>query len=103
MTPLDAAALFGLLLLPFHWLVQRQFDLLEDCAYLRSHGVVIVKTSAVECCSESLGRYMGREIPRTVTFKGMVYRFDRVILPRHREHIGARELYLDPGLVYAAV
>ena len=103
MTPLDAAALCALLLLPFHWLVQRQFDQLEDCAYLRAHGVVIVKAGAVECGSDSLGTYMGREIPRTVTFKGMVYRFDRVILPRQRDDIGAGELYLDPGLVYVAV
>jgi hypothetical protein len=30
----------------------------------------------------------------------MRYRFDRVIDSGRRDHIGSRELYLDPGLVY---
>ena len=47
---------------------------LHDPAYLRRHG--------------------------SVTFKGMVYRFDRVVPERERERISARELWLAPGLVY---
>jgi len=68
-TPLDAAALFALLFLPFHWLLKRHFDQLQDPAWLRAQGVVIVKLSALEAHAETVGTYMGREIWRSVTFK----------------------------------
>jgi len=89
--------------MPFHWLVRRELTRLEDPRYLRAHGVVIASPGAIEAHSESIGRYADREIWRTLTFKGMVYRFERVVPAGDRELIGAGELYLEPGLVYVAV
>lgn len=88
------------LALAFHWLVRREFRKLEDPAYLRRQGVVIRALSALEHHSAPIGRYRGREIWGSVTFKGMLYRFDHIACPREREGLGERELYLPPGLVY---
>jgi hypothetical protein len=43
---------------------------------------------------------MGCHIWGSVTFMGMVYRFDRILEPRRKERLAAGELYLEPGLVY---
>jgi hypothetical protein len=102
-TPLDAAALVALLALPFHWAVKRELAQIEDPAYLRAHGVVIVSLSAIEAHSETIGRYRGQDIWRTLTFKGIVYAFDRVVPPAERERVGAGELYVEPGLVFRAL
>ena len=100
MNALDAAAGIALLALAIHWLVQRELDKLDDPEYLRRHGVVIVAPTAIEAHSGAIGRYMGNEIWGDVTFKGMRYRFDHIARARERERLGARELYLPPGLVY---
>ena len=100
MNALEAAALIAVLALPFHWLVQRELARLQDPRYLREHGVVIVSERALDHHSAPIGRYQGREIWGSVTFKGMLYRFDHVAQEQERERIGARELYLSPGLVY---
>ena len=65
--------------------------------------MVIVLDRALEAHSAPIGRYLGREIWGNVTFMGMPCRFDRVVPERERECIGAGELYLAPGLVYAIV
>ena len=88
------------LALPWLWLVRREIDRLEDPSYLRRNGVVIVLERALEAHGDALGRYMGSPIWRSVTFMGMVYRFDRVALPSEKERLGGGELYLDPGIVY---
>ena len=36
----------------------------------------------------------------TVTFMGLLYRFDHIADARRRELTATRELYLDPGLIY---
>ena len=59
-----------------------------------------LRLRALEGHAQALGTYMGREIWANVTFKGMVYRFDRVVLARERERIRPRELYIEPGLIY---
>jgi hypothetical protein len=100
MTPMDAAALFLILFLPFNWLVMRHFDRLADSAYLRRHGIVVQSESALEARAGAIGHYMGQPIWATVTFMGLVYRFDHVTDRRTRERIGPGELYLEPGLVY---
>jgi hypothetical protein len=100
MGPLDAAALIILLALPLHWLVMRQLDRDSDPAWLREHGIIIVSERALQAHSAPIGRYHGRPIWATVTFKGMVYRFDRIIEGHRRERLEARELFLEPGLVY---
>jgi hypothetical protein len=100
MNALEAAVLIALLVLPFHWLVRRELDKLDDPGYLRRHGVVIVSAGALEAHSEAIGLYQDREIWGSVTFMGMLYRFDRIVPERQRERISARELYLAPGLVY---
>src|SRR6187402_1159469 len=100
MAPLGCAALAITLGLPFIWLVHRHIRLMEDPAYLRRHGIVIVADRILEGRSAPIGHYMGRPIWESVTFMGMRYRFDRVIDAGKREGLQARELYLEPGLVY---
>lgn len=100
MTPLEALCLVIALSLPFYWLVWREIERQSDPAYLRDRGVVIVLEKALDAHSEPIGQFMDHPIWATVTFKGMVYRFDRVIPARHRERIGPHELFLEPGLVY---
>jgi len=97
MTPMEAALLFALLVLPFHLALQRYAARLADAAYIRAQGVVIVNPRALEAHTPSMGTYMGREIWASVTFKGMVYRFSRV---GKKNRVGPGELYLEPGLVY---
>jgi len=100
MTPLEAVLVPVALALPILWLMRLELDRLADPDYLRRHGVVVVAESALESRSDPIGHYMGRNVWATVTFMGIVYRFDRVTQPHLRERIGRGELYLDPGLVY---
>ena len=100
MTPLEAGALVALLVLPCHVAVQYQLARLADPAYVRREGVVVVRMSAVEAHAPAIGTYLGHEIWRSVTFLGMVYRFQRVAPASYAARIGPRELYLEPGLVY---
>ena len=97
---LEALLVFLCLALPVRWIVLRELERLDDAAYLREHGVIIVSERALQAHSAPVGEYRGRPIWGSVRFKGMHYRFDRVIEPRRRERIGPRELFLDPGLVY---
>jgi hypothetical protein len=99
-SPLEAALLVITLFLPACWLVRHALDNLTDPAYLREHGVVIVVERALQAHTASIGEYMGHPIWGTVSFMGSLYRFDRIIRQEHKERIGPRELYLDPGLVY---
>jgi hypothetical protein len=101
-SPLEAALLVAVLALPLHLVVLWQLARLDDPAYLRVHGVVVVRESALDGHSEAIGDYAGRHIWGSVTFKGMRYRFDRRATPRERERIRAGELWLEPGLVYVA-
>jgi hypothetical protein len=103
MNPIDAAILVAILSLPLHWLVLRHFDQLGDPAYVRRHGIIVQAESAVEARGAALGEYMRFPIWGSVTFKGMHYRFDRVLDRRCRERIAPGELFLEPGLVYVAV
>lgn len=100
MSALEALAVFLLVALPLHWVVQRQFAKLSDPRYLRDHGVVIVSSRALQGHSEPIGEYMGHPIWGSVTFMGLLYRFDHVAGPGRRELTAARELYLEPGLLY---
>ena len=100
MAPLEAAALVILLMLPFHWAIQRELRRLADPAYVRSQGVVIAQPSILDAHAPAIGTYLGHEIWASVTFLGMHYRFARVAPRSHRHHVRARELYLEPGLVY---
>jgi hypothetical protein len=100
MTPIQATALVLLLFLPLSWLVLRHFDRLDEPAYLRRHGIVIVSEHALQAHTAPIGEYMGRAIWANVTFKEMVYRFDRVQPRARRDALGAGELFLEPGLVY---
>jgi hypothetical protein len=99
-TPLEAGALVALLVAPFHFALQRYAAQLVDASYVRKEGVVIVSPRALEGHAPSIGTYMGHEIWRTVTFLGMVYRFERVAPASYAARIAPRELYLEPGLIY---
>jgi hypothetical protein len=102
MSPLEAALLVAVLVLPLHILVLWQLAKLDDPAYLRTQGIVVVRECALDGHSEPIGDYAGRRIWGSVTFKGMQYRFDHSATPRDREKIGPGELWLEPGLVYVA-
>jgi hypothetical protein len=100
MTPLEAALLVAFCVLPFHWLIQRELARNEDPDYLRRHGVVIVRESALQAHAEKIGEYRGQPIWASVTFKGMVYRFERVAALRNESRLRPGELWIAPGLVY---
>jgi hypothetical protein len=99
MSPIEAALLVAALALPFHLAVLWQLSRLSDPRHIRASGVVIRREEILEH-GEVIGRYAGRDIYRTVHFMGMEYRFDRVARPSYRDYISARELFLEPGLVY---
>ena len=99
MTPLDAAALVALMVLPFNWLVRRELAKIEG-ADPRQCGIVIVRERALDAYTAPIGDYLGHAIWGTVTFHGLVYRFDRVQPAVRREDLAPGELFLDPGLVY---
>ena len=103
MNPLEAVALIVVLLLPLHCLVQWQFSRLHDPQFLRAQGIVVVRESALDGHTDPVGEYAGCAIWGSVTFLGMIYRFDRIARPQDKEKTGPGELYLDPGLVYVAV
>jgi hypothetical protein len=102
MSPLEAAALVAVLVLPFHLLVLWHVERMRDPAYLRRQGIVVVRESALDGHSGPVGSYVGQPIWGSVTFMGMRYRFDHVARPQDKEKTGPGELYLDPGLVYVA-
>jgi len=97
---LEALVAFLCLALPVRWIVLRELERLDDAAYLREHGVVIVSERALQEHSAPIGEYRGHPIWGSVRFKGMTYRFQRIAQPRERERLRARELFLDPGLLY---
>ena len=99
MTPVDAATLVLALTLGFLRIIHSQLDkaAAED---LHRCGIVIVRERVLEGHSQPIGEYLGHQIWRTVTFRGLVYRFDRIQGQSQREQLAHGELYLDPGLVY---
>ena len=99
MSPLEAVVLVTLLVLPLHWIIQRELTKAGEVDP-RACGIVIVRERALDAHSPPIGEYMGHEVWQTVTFRGLVYRFDRVQAQSLREKLGAGELFLDPGLVY---
>jgi hypothetical protein len=103
MSPLEAAALIGLLVLPLHCVVQWQLSRQEDPVYLRTQGIVVVRDSALDGHAEAIGHYAGHRIWAGVTFKGMTYRFDHIARLQDREKTGPGELWLEPGLVYVVI
>jgi hypothetical protein len=95
-----AILLVVILLAPLHFLVLHEFDRLDSAEYLRKFGVIILRIEALDSCAEVIGTYEGQPIYRAVTFKGMVYDFERIAKPGHKRRIGHDELYLEPGLLY---
>jgi len=100
MTPVDAAILVLALTLGMLRIIYRELDKAE-AEDPRRHGIVIVRERALEAHSAPIGNYLGHEIWRTVTFRGLTYDFARVESPKRREKLAPGELFLDPGLVYA--
>jgi hypothetical protein len=99
MTPIDAAILVLALALGFLRIIYRELDKAET-EDLHRCGIVIVRERVLEGHSQPIGEYLGHQIWRTVTFRGLVYRFDRIQGQSRREQLAPGELYLDPGLVY---
>jgi hypothetical protein len=90
-----AIALVAILLAPLHFLVLYELDRLDSPAYLRKVGVIILRMDALDACAEVIGTYKTKAIYRSVTFKGMVYDFDRVVPPGYQQRIIHDELYLS--------
>lgn len=89
-----------ILMLPLHLMARHHLGRLGTPAYLREVGVIILRPEALDACGDIIGMYAGAAIYATVTFKGMIYEFDRVTDPGYKACICRNELYLDPGLVY---
>lgn len=89
-----------ILLLPLHLKLKHFLSRLDSPAYLREVGVIILRQQALDSCANIIGSYAGAAIYETVTFKGMVYEFDRITDPGYKHYICRDELYLDPGLIY---
>lgn len=100
MNPIEASLLVAALAAPLLMLVQWQLVRQYDPRYLRERGVTIRREEVLESHGEPVGRFAGREIWASVTFMGMLYRFDRIERPAYRTEVRARELFLEPGLVY---
>lgn len=100
MSPIEAALLVALLVLPFHFFIAWHLERQCDPRYLRERGVVIRREDILQDRAEPIGQYCGRAIYRSVWFMGMQYRFDRVVPPAYRSEVRRCELYLEPGLVY---
>ena len=98
MNALEAAALFGALLVPLHIFLQH--GLKDLPRHARRSGVVMESAHELELSGEVLGSYQDRPIHAWIGFLGMVYRFDRVAPRAYRRRVAERELYLEPGLVY---
>lgn len=98
--PLEAALLVAVLALPFYVFTRWHLQRLTDPAYLRRQGVIIRRADVLQEKSAVIGHYDGREIYASVTFMGMVYRFDRIVTPSYRASVCERELFLEPGLLY---
>jgi len=96
MNALEATALIGALVIPFHVLLQRQIA--RFSAHVRKSGVAIDREEALEERGEVIGVFAGRAIYAWVVYLGMKYRFDRTVPRRYAPM--ERELYLEPGLVY---
>ena len=97
-----AIASILILLLPLHLKLKELLGRLGTPAYLREVGVIILHPQALDSCGDIIGRYADASIYGTVTFKGMVYEFDRITDPGYKYYICRDELYLDPGLIYIA-
>jgi hypothetical protein len=78
----------------------RELIALAQPADLRAHGVIVVSERVLQGRSAPIGVYLGHPIWASVRFMGMEYRFDRVVDPRTKARIDARELLLAPGRVY---
>lgn len=98
--PIEAALLVATLVVLAYVFTSWQLGRLVDPVSVRRQGVVIRREEVLEEKSAVIGYYAGREIYASVTFKGMVYRFDRVALSSYRSRVCERELFLEPGLVY---
>lgn len=87
------------LLIPV-WLALREMREMARPERLRELGIVVLSTRAFDEVSEVIGHYMGCDIYRCVTFHGMRYIFDGVGPPGLKRALRARQLFLEPGLVY---
>lgn len=102
---MEAVVLLLLLLTFFFGLMRKDLRRLirltpED---LREVGVVVKSARALDDAVDVIGRYMGVDIYRAVTFKGVRYEFNCVAPPAFKRYLRGRQLYLEPGLVYVSM
>lgn len=97
---LTAAVCFGVGFLPVVWVLRKELSLLSDPANLRRYGVIVRRFDALDSVAETIGRYRDSDIYQYVTFKGMRYDFERIVLLPRLFNVGPNELYIEPGVLY---
>ncbi|MBI2313072.1 MAG: hypothetical protein HYU77_11285 [Betaproteobacteria bacterium] len=85
---------------PAYFVARLEIRKRGDPLYLKEVGVIIKKLDCLDAVADVIGRYGGVEIYRYVIFKGMRYSYDRIVPASYRNFIGAKELFLEPGVVY---
>lgn len=85
---------------PAYFVVRIEIKKRGDPLYLKEFGVIVKKVDCLDAVADVIGRYAGTEIYRYVIFKGMRYTYDRIVPASYREFICAKELFLEPGIVY---
>jgi hypothetical protein len=100
MEAFELAAIVLGIALPLHLAVRWQLDRLADARYVRRSGAALASEDEVEARSEVIGHYAGRAIYAWVQFMGMRYRFHGVTRASYRDHVGERELFMEPGVLY---
>lgn len=91
-----AAILIAPLHLAIEWEITRTVAAEDD----RVSRVVREPDASCEDLGPIIGFFNGRTIYGSVTYRGMVYEFDRLAPPRYDRVLARNELFLDPGLVY---
>jgi hypothetical protein len=99
---LFCAAVVGAAVVPLLWAVRLERRRINDPGFLREVGIVVIAESALDGVSEVVGRYMGAQIYRDITFHGVRYVYDRIVPPAYKRFVTSSELYVEPGIVYVA-
>lgn len=97
---MEVAIVLFTALLPAAWFIRGEVHRRRDPAYLRTVGIIVMKSRVLDETADVIGQYQDRDIYRYVVFRGLRYDFSRIVPPAYKRVLKGRELYLEPGLVY---
>jgi len=101
MDDLNAFLLAASLVPAVYLLVRMERSRSSDPEHVRRFGAAIGRDALRgEPNLEVIGYYDGVEIYAFVWHLGMRYRFERVVPSAYRRSVAARELFVEPGLLY---